>query len=77
METNNVEPQEEVYTINELLNNYSLFTRYNINKSIIEKGLPYFNIGSKKYFKKSEIDNWIKNQTGRNNFEVNENCMRL
>lgn len=67
-----LEPKEEkdekeiIYTINELIDNYSIFTRYSINKAISEKDLPYFNLGSKKYFKKSEIDNWIKQQQKSN-----------
>lgn len=50
---------DEIYTIEQLINNYSFFTRYSLNKTIEEDGLPYFKIGSKKYFKKREIDKWI------------------
>ena len=63
-----LEPKEEndekeiIYTINDLIDNYSIFTRYSINKAISEKDLPYFSLGTKKYFKKTEIDNWIQQQ---------------
>ncbi len=60
---NKIENEKEIiYSINQLIDNYSIFTRYNINKAITEKGLPYFHLGSKKYFKKKEIDQWIRNQ---------------
>lgn len=55
-----------IYSINQLIENYSIFTRYNINKAISEKGLPYFSLGSKKYFKKSEIEKWIEKQQSDN-----------
>lgn len=60
-----------IFTINQLIENYSIFTRYNINKAINEKNLPYFCLGSKKYFKKSEIEKWIKQQQ-----EDNKNSRR-
>lgn len=53
---------DSIYSINQLIENYPIFTRYNINKAIIEKGLPYFCLGSKKYFKQSEIEKWIEKQ---------------
>lgn len=57
---------DTIYSINQLIENYSIFTRYNINKAISEKGLPYFSLGSKKYFKKSEIEKWIEKQQSEN-----------
>ena len=51
-----------IYTTDELINNYNIFTRYNINKAIREKDLPYFSIGNKKFFEKEEIDKWIQSQ---------------
>lgn len=57
---------DTIYSINQLIENYSIFTRYNINKAISEKGLPYFSLGSKKYFKKSEIEKWIEKQQSDN-----------
>ncbi len=53
---------DNIYSINQLIENYPIFTRYNINKAIIEKGLPYFCLGSKKYFKQSEIEKWMEKQ---------------
>ena len=56
---NNKTENDEIYTIEQLINNYSFFTRYSLNKAIQESNLPYFKIGSKKYFRKNEIDKWI------------------
>lgn len=61
----NIDPNKNndtVYTIEQVIDNYSFFTRYSLNKAIVEENLPYFKIGNKKYFKKSEIENWINNQ---------------
>lgn len=38
---------------------YPLFTEYGLTQSIHIKGLPYFKRGSKYFFKKSEIDKWL------------------
>ncbi len=64
-ETVNIEQNssnDQVYTIEQVIDKYSFFTRYSLNKAIQEENLPYFKIGNKKYFKKSEIENWITNQ---------------
>lgn len=53
---------DEIYTIEQLISNYSFFTRYSLNKAMEEDGLPYFKIGSKKHFKKNEIEKWILNK---------------
>lgn len=64
-ETVNIEQNssnDQVYTIEQVIDKYSFFTRYSLNKAIQEENLPYFKIGNKKYFKKSEIEKWITNQ---------------
>lgn len=53
---------EQVYSIDQVISKYSFFTRYSLNKAIMEEKLPYFKIGSKKYFKKEDIELWIKEQ---------------
>ncbi len=48
-----------LYTIDELIETYPFFTRYNINKSIQNDGLPYCLIGNKRMFSKEEVDKWL------------------
>lgn len=38
---------------------HPLFTEYGLTQAIHTKGLPYIKRGSKYFFKKSEIDDWI------------------
>ncbi len=56
-------PSKILYSINDLLEIYPFFTRYNINKAIQNDGLPFCFIGNKRYFNKEEIDKWIENET--------------
>lgn len=58
----NNDNDEQVYSIDQVISKYSFFTRYSLNKAILEDNLPYFKIGSKKYFKKDDIELWIKKQ---------------
>lgn len=48
-----------LYNIDELIEHYPFFTRYNINKAIQNDGLPYLIIGKKRLFDKDAIDNWL------------------
>lgn len=52
-----------LYTINELLEKYPFFTRYNLNKAIQRDGLPYCFIGNKRMFNKEEIEKWLERET--------------
>lgn len=52
-----------IYTTNELIENYAFFTRYNINRAIEERGLPYFIIGNKRMFNKNDIDKWLDKES--------------
>ena len=52
-----------LYTINELIEKYPFFTRYNINQAIQKDGLPYCLIGNKRMFNKEEIDKWLEKET--------------
>lgn len=52
-----------LYTVNELLEKYPFFTRYNLNKAIQKDGLPYCFIGNKRMFNKEEIDKWLEKET--------------
>lgn len=61
-----------LYTIDDLINNYPFFTRYNINKAIQEKGLPYITIGNKRLFDKDSVEKWIEKGTKTKN-ERNKN----
>lgn len=70
----NTEPvvcDKTLYTIDELIQNYPFFTRYNINKAIQEKGLPYFAIGNKKLFEKKSVDEWLEKETKTKNQRMN------
>lgn len=49
-----------LYTINELIEKYPFFTRYNINKAIQNDDLPYCSIGKKRMFSKSEVEKWLE-----------------
>ena len=53
-----------LYTIDDLINNYPFFTRYNINKA---KGLPYITIGNKRLFDKDSVEKWIEKETKTKN----------
>lgn len=59
----NTEDSMVLYTINELIDKYPFFTRYNINKAIENGGLPYCFIGNKRMFNKEEIEKWLEKET--------------
>lgn len=63
-----------LYTIDELIEEYPFFTRYNINKAIQNTGLPYLIIGNKKMFNKEEIEKWLdkesKSKKEKNKYEI-------
>ncbi len=59
----NQEDTKVLYTVNDLIEKYPFFTRYNINKAIQNEGLPYCTIGNKRMFNKEEIDKWIEKET--------------
>ena len=63
IETLNKKEDKVLYTINELIEKYPFFTRYNINKAIQNDGLPYCFIGNKRMFNKEEVDKWIEKET--------------
>lgn len=50
------------YTINDLLEKYTFFTRYNLNKAIQDGGLPFCYIGKKRMFSKEEVEKWLENE---------------
>ena len=52
-----------LYTIDELIEKYPFFTRYNINKAIQKNGLPCFTIGNKRLFNKDEIEKWLDKES--------------
>lgn len=60
---NEMKNEKIIFNTEELINNYSFFTRYNINKAIQKDGLPFFKIGNKKMFNKEEIDKWIEKES--------------
>lgn len=50
----------------EVLNMYRpLFTEYGLTQAIHTRKLPYIKRGSKYFFKKSEIDDWIAENNGK------------
>lgn len=59
-----IENQEKkiLYTVNELIEKYPFFTRYNINMAIKKGGLPFCFIGNKRMFSKEEIDKWLEKE---------------
>ena len=57
------ENKKVLYTVNELLEKYPFFTRYNLNKAIQRDGLPYCFIGNKRMFSKEEIEKWLEKET--------------
>lgn len=67
-------PKKILYTIDELIEEYPFFTRYNINKAIQNTGLPYLIIGNKKMFNKEEIEKWLdkesKSKKEKNKYEI-------
>lgn len=63
MNISNKAERKVLYTVNELIEKYPFFTRYNINKAIQNDGLPYCFIGNKRMFDKEEIDKWLEKET--------------
>lgn len=57
------EVNKEIYSVEELIEKYPFFTRYNINKAIDEDQFPVFYIGRKKYFDKEEVENWLSQKS--------------
>lgn len=57
------ENKKILYTIDELIEQYPFFTRYNINKAIQKDGLLYFTIGSKRMFNKDEVEKWLDKES--------------
>lgn len=55
---------EDVFlTKKEVIRNYyPLFTDYGLSQAIHTNSIPYHKRGSKYFFKKSEIDDWINNK---------------
>jgi len=49
-----------VYNSKQLLEKYPMFTKYTLDIAIKKENLPFFRIGHLRYFKKSAVDNWIK-----------------
>lgn len=54
---------KKVYTTEELLIEYPMFSRYTLNRAIKEQNLPFYREGHKMYFEKELIDKWIKDRT--------------
>ena len=73
-EINEQTSKKILYTIDELIEEYPFFTRYNINKAIQNTGLPYLVIGNKKMFNKEEVEKWIdkeyKRKKEKNKYEI-------
>lgn len=65
-----------VYTTEEVLKNYPMFSRFTLNNAIKEQNLPYYRQGHKMYFKKELIDKWIKEHTNTY-IKKNSNKYRL
>lgn len=56
-------PEKEnknIFSINELVEEYPMFSRYSIEKAIKEKGLPFLKLGNKKFFEKEAVEKWIE-----------------
>ena len=52
------------FTTEQLVAYYSpIFTRKNVTKAITYMGLPYFQMGRKRYFDKDKIELWLEKQT--------------
>ena len=51
------------YTVDELIEVYPFFTRYNINKAIQKCGLPYFTIGNRRMFNKDDVEKWLEKES--------------
>ena len=58
-----VEVSKEIYSVDELIEKYPFFTRYNINKAIDEEKFPVFYIGRKKFFDKEEVEKWLSQKS--------------
>ena len=51
---------KNIYSINELLEEYPMFSRYSLERAVKEKGLPFLKLGNKKFFEKDAVDKWIE-----------------
>lgn len=45
---------KNIFSINELAEEYPMFSRYSIENAIKEKGLPCFKLGNKKFFERDQ-----------------------
>ena len=52
-----------VYTTEEVLQNYPMFSRYTLNKAIKEQKLTFYREGHKMFFEKDLIDKWVQEHT--------------
>lgn len=59
------EKDDAIYTAKELEDLYpKLFSKYKLSQAIKNDHLPFFKSGRERFFRKSDIDNWIKNKKG-------------
>ena len=65
-----------VYTTEDLLTHYPMFSRFTLNKAIKEQNLPFYREGHKMFFEKNLVDNWIKEHTSTYN-NKNKNRYKL
>lgn len=54
-----IEEQKNILSINEIVKEYPMFSRYSIEKAIKENGLPFIKLGNKKFFEREAVDNWL------------------
>lgn len=61
-----VKEENELYSINEIINLYPLLSKYIITNAINEGTLKVTWVGNKRYFKLEDIENYLKNQQDNN-----------
>lgn len=52
--------QKNILSINEIVKEYPMFSRYSLEKAIKENNLPFIKLGSKKFFERETIEKWLE-----------------
>ena len=58
-QVDNNNTQKNILSINEIVKEYPMFSRYSLEKAINEKDLPFIKLGNKKFFERETIEKWL------------------
>lgn len=55
----NGEERKSILSINEIVEEYPIFSRYSLEKAIKENDLPFIKLGNKKFFEREALEKWL------------------